>query len=31
MLPLGLLGAYAMHQAVLRHPVRSEQLMDAED
>lgn len=31
MLPLGVLGAYAMYQAVLHHPVRSEKFMDADD
>ena len=31
MLPLGLLGAYFLYQAVRLHPVRSEQLMDADE
>ena len=31
MLPLGLLGAYVMYEAVRRNPVRSEKLMDADD
>jgi hypothetical protein len=31
MIPLGLLGEYALYQAILRHPARSEKLMDAED
>ena len=31
MLPLGVLAAYAMYQAILRYPVRSEKLMDAYD
>ena len=31
MLPLGLLGAYVLYQAVRLHLVRSERLMDADD
>ncbi|MBK8581815.1 MAG: hypothetical protein IPL86_08275 [Flavobacteriales bacterium] len=31
MIPLGLLGVYAMYQAVRQHLVRSEVLMDADD